>query len=653
MSSPLRARARHLSRATRAVVGALLLTHWIAVVWATIRLHEPVADEDQIDYRPIEVSGDGYVSSSACKSCHPSQYQSWHRSYHRTMTQVATPEAVRANFEDTQVAAVPGTPMRLERRGNEFWAELDNPDWDGRDTSSARIERQVVMITGSHHQQIYWYRTDQGRLLGQLPGMYLIGERRWIPRRSALMNPPGTRQTSETGWWNAGCINCHATHGKWKFDKPFGSQPIEVEAADTTVVEFGIACEACHGPSDRHVRLNRSPLRRYLLYLTERRDPTTVQPALLNPRVSSQVCGQCHGIWQFYGQEDEREANSHGLPYRPGDELHKTRFVAQPTQNAHSTTMENVLASDPGWLTDSFWSDGMVRVSGREYNGLIESPCFKNTTDQTRTMSCFSCHTMHKASDDWRTVAQWADTYQLSAGMDDNHACQQCHTSITSNVTAHSNHRADSTGSSCYNCHMPYTSYGLLRALRSHQISSPTVAASVQTGRPNACNLCHLDKTLGWTADYLEKWYVTPQVALNEQERTIAASLLWLLKGDAGQRALVAWSMGWPPAQQVSGTSWTAPFLSVLMDDPYDAVRFIAYQSLRSLPGLGDVMYDFVSPPRERSVAIANALAIWSRGGTSRLTNREILFDSQGSLQTDIIVNLLSLRNNRLVSLRE
>ena len=38
--------------------------------------------------------------------------------------------------------------------------------------------------------------------------------------------------------------------------------------------------------------------------------------------------------------------------------------------------MQALLADDPRFLRDSFWSDGMVRVSGREYNGLIESPCF-------------------------------------------------------------------------------------------------------------------------------------------------------------------------------------------------------------------------------------------------------------------------------------
>ena len=43
--------------------------------------------------------------------------------------------------------------------------------------------------------------------------------------------------------------------------------------------------------------------------------------------------------------------------------------------------MKRLLADDPGFVEDSFWSDGMVRVSGREYNGLIDSPCFKDATD--------------------------------------------------------------------------------------------------------------------------------------------------------------------------------------------------------------------------------------------------------------------------------
>jgi hypothetical protein len=262
---------------------------------------------------------------------------------------------------------------------------------------------------------------------------------------------------------------------------------------------------------------------------------------------------------------------------------------------------------------------------------------------------------MHKTSDDARSVATWADTHQVAPAMEGNQACLQCHAPIAADVPAHTRHQAQSTGSSCYNCHMPYTTYGLLRALRSHQISSPTVAASVDTGRPNACNACHLDKTLAWTSEYLERWYRTPPVPLNEDERTVAASLLWLLRGDAGQRALAAWSMGWPPAQSASGTVWMAAPLAMLLNDPYDAVRFIASRSLQSLPGFGGFQYDFLAQPAERTAATLRALEQSARTLPSfgRRTDAALLLDAAGSPRMDAIVKIGLQRDDRPVVLRE
>ena len=51
--------------------------------------------ESEVDNRPVQITGDGYVTSETCRSCHPSQYDTWYGSFHRTMTQVATPDTVR------------------------------------------------------------------------------------------------------------------------------------------------------------------------------------------------------------------------------------------------------------------------------------------------------------------------------------------------------------------------------------------------------------------------------------------------------------------------------------------------------------------------------------------------------------------------------
>jgi hypothetical protein len=594
---------------------------------AALALRGSAVPERRVAGRPIQVPDAGYVSSDTCRACHPGQYASWHRSYHRTMTQVATRETIAASFDGVTVDAVPGSPMVLEQRGRELWAEFDDPDAEqvairsesdaeqivirsradvdqvasrsrsgvdqvasrsasGREqvaSGSVRIKRQVVMTTGSHNQQIYWYATGNSRVLGQLPAIWLTADRRWIPRRAAVMRPPGVSHVSETGAWNGICVACHTTNGQPQFDTPFGSQAVASQVADTRAAEFGIACESCHGPSDAHARANRNPLQRYASHLTGRPDPTIVQPLRLPPSRASQVCGQCHSFWEFADAQSERHASARGLPYRPGDDLAATRFIVQPTKNLDTPTMKAFLESDAGFIRDIFWPDGMVRATGREYNGLIESPCFKNATSEARTMSCFSCHTMHKEPDDRREIAEWADD-QIAPRSLGNRACLQCHGPLAQDISAHTRHRPESSGSSCYNCHMPYTTYGLLKTIRSHQISSPSVPTTLETGRPNACNLCHLDKTLGWTAQYLDAWYGLKPPALADQEQSVAASLLWLLKGDAGQRAIVAQSMGWPAAQQASGTGWLAPYLALTAKDSYDAVRYIAARSQRTLP---------------------------------------------------------------------
>ena len=604
--------------------------------------------------RPVEITGDRYVSSRTCRACHPSQYASWHASYHRTMTQVATPESVATSFDGVRVDA---GQMALTLNGDQLWAEFEDPDRPPgkvggtseepprkvggrseqpptkvggrseeppRKVGGDRIKRQVVLTTGSHNQQIYWYPTGHGRTLGQLPAIWLVDERRWIPRRAAVMHPPGQAAFSETGSWNGICVACHTTLGKPAFDTPFGSQPIATQTVDTTAAEFGIACEACHGPAEEHVRVNANPQRRYALHLTRAADASIVHPARLDPRRAAQVCGQCHSLWEFADAAAERDANAHGLPYRPGDDLGATRFIAQPTANGTSPTMARLLADDPGFIRDIFWSDGMVRATGREYNGLIESPCYKNATDDRRTLTCGSCHAMHQREDDRRPVREWADD-QLAPEIMPNATCTPCHASLS--AAEHTHHSATSSGSVCMNCHMPYTTYGLLKTIRSHQINSPSVQATQNTGRPNACNLCHLDKTLAWTADILATWYRAPKPPLTADEQTVAASVLTLLKGDAGQRAIVAQSMGWAPAQSASGPGWLAPYLALMEQDAYDAVRHIARRSRATLP-----------PFRRDALP---------RG------NPALLLNADGTFDAEAVNRLVRARDNRRVAYRE
>lgn len=626
----------------------------LALGAAAVLTRAPATPEEQVAGRPIQVRTDGFVSSAACKACHPAQYDSWYGSYHRTMTQVATPQTVLADFDGVRVDDVHGAPMRLERRGDEFWAEFNDPGAEGPERGRPRITRRVVMITGSHHQQIYWYATGHGRALNVLPGVYLLADRRWAPRSAVVLHPPHQAVATVDGHWNAVCLACHTTFPRTRFDTPFLSRPIAAQTVDTTAAEFGIACESCHGPAAEHVRKHRNPLGRYVRHLGGRPDPTIVLPTRLDPQRSSQVCGQCHSVWEFRSAADERRANAHGFPYRPGAELRATRFLPQPTAQRDSPELAAFVARDPAFVTGSFWPDGMIRVSGREYNGLIDSPCFKDARDAQRTLSCFSCHVMHKPPGDPRPTAEWAATHQLARGMAGNAACGQCHAAVGGGVAAHTRHAADSAGSTCYNCHMPYTSYGLLKAIRSHTVSSPSVTETVGAGRPNACNLCHLDKTLAWTGAALQAWYGTPPPALTDDETAVAAGLLWAMRGDAGQRALAAWAFGWAPAQEASGTSWMAPHLAELLNDPYEAVRYVAYRALRTLPGYASVDYDYVAGRQERVAAALPILQAWRNGPLARRRREpELLVDADGRLRIDEFRRILRQRDDRPLFLRE
>src|SRR5208282_3385210 len=89
--------------------------------------------------------------------------------------------------------------------------------------------------------------------------------------------------------WNVGCIDCHSTAGQpWQ-----GKDEVSF---DTRVAEFGIACEACHGPAGEHIRQNSNPWRRYALHFQKQGDPTIVNPSRLSSKRSSEICGRCHSV---------------------------------------------------------------------------------------------------------------------------------------------------------------------------------------------------------------------------------------------------------------------------------------------------------------------------------------------------------------------
>ena len=580
----------------------------------------------QARLKPVTAPNNSYTSSQTCRACHPSEYKSWHNSYHRTMTQLAKSGAILGKWHGTRLPLGQATlQLEHEQKRDEFW--VNTVGADGIKTDSQR----VTMTTGSHHLQVYWTADANGNLQHPFPFGWLIADQKWVPVQDTFLRDP--HLAAPDAKWNNVCIKCHAVAGRPGIDA-------RTRTVNTETAELGISCEACHRPAGAHIAHYQNPVNRYISHFGDKAVHAILNPGseTLDHRLSAQACGQCHS-YQYTPNPLDWLRN--GPRFLPGNELnanttvvHASTFIAngkQPEGHPH-----------PGgeWLGDRFWPDGMVRVTGREYNGLLDTACF-----QRGKMSCLSCHSMHGYLD---------NNDQLAPRMETNEACLKCHDDFRDNLTAHTHHAADSTGSLCYNCHMPHTTYGLLSGIRSHQIDSPSVEAHLKTGRPNACNLCHLNQTLEWSSSHLTKWYDHRQPKLDNDDKSISAMLKMLLKGDAGQRAIAAWNMGWEPARKASGGNWQAPWLIRTMNDPYAAVRYIAHKALMADPAFAGTPFDYTAPLAKRATQID---AISERRADAGLLGQaphaQLLLDAQGKPLEDVADRLTRQRDNRPITLQE
>jgi len=586
-------------------------------------------------------SSNTYTSSQTCRACHPGEYDTWHKSYHRTMTQLAKPEAVLAEWSGTKLQ-YGKAQLQLEKKKDEYWVKTLRPD------GSEQSRQRMTMTTGSHHLQVYWLGDVNGNLQHPFPYGWLVSDKKWAPVEDTFLRDP--KSDPPNAKWNNVCIECHAVAGKPRVM----ASKTGVRTAKTEVAELGISCEACHGPAREHISHYQNPLNRYKI-----KDETTVAHGIINPdtrkinhRKSTQICGQCHS-YQYTPNRMDRFNN--GPKFLPGGELNASAntIVVKPSSFMDMTSkstndIKQFTAKHghpyPGkkWLIDRFWPDGMVRVTGREYNGLLDTACF-----QKGTMSCLSCHSMHSYHD---------RNNQLAPKMESNEACYKCHENLRENLTEHTHHATDSSGSNCYNCHMPHTTYGLLSAIRSHQIDSPNVATQLKTGRVNACNLCHIDKSLQWTNENLTKWYNHDTAELTEDDQKVSSVLKMSIMGDAGQRAISAWHMGWKPAREVSGNNWQSGWLLRGMNDSYSAVRYISYKALIADPRLNEIEFDYTGSLTKRTEQIQNAKDIWMNlllNQDEFIPKDELLVDDQGKPIEAKAKYFESKRNNQPITLQE
>ncbi len=555
---------------------------------------------------------DAWATSDTCEACHQDQYASWYRTFHRTMTQEATPASVRGRF-DGNVYRYWGVGVRPVQRGDEYFFEY----LDGDGNVAANL--QVLRTVGSHRYQQYLVQTPTGgETYYRVHLLWHMEDERWMHINGVFLRPDEQGFDDRVAVWNHNCIFCHNTGPRPRIQnfeemgrRERAGQPIDsaMEAQyDSEVAELGIACETCHGPGGVHAARNRNPLRRYALQFSAAADPTITHPRKVSQQQSVDICGQCHGQRTPGGRHELMAWITDGPSFRAGARL-----------TDHVNIVYRDMALPPGIEADQFrlrfWADGTARLTAYEYQGLNQSACFDGGE-----ITCISCHTMHSG-----------DVHgNISEENRSNAPCLKCHTDLAADLSAHTHHEPDSSGSQCYECHMPKMVFGLTDIHRSHRIENPRPEQNRADNRPDACTNCHTGASSAWAQQQTDAlWKDTPAPPSDDGISNLVESLHG---GDPVQRAVAARLAGRNDAPgSARERAWLIPHLLRAMEDHYPSTRNLSRKSLLALhrqllaerfdTGLAPILlrYDFIGPVEQRGRLMSGLWQAWRDADKSGL----------------------------------
>jgi len=528
------------------IAKSLALTTVIAAVIAvTVLVMRPEYKNTRAGH-----ADEGYLNSKTCVSCHTDHYASWVRTYHSRMTQDARPDSVQGDFERDNTFEYLGITARMEKRDGAFSMTLAFPD--GR-RQSYMIERTI----GS--RRIEQYLTKQNGQYIRLPLAYDLVNRRWMSLNGSFFYPDGDNYFQHQSQWDPNCVFCHNVKAQPNFDS-------RARTFNTEVSELGIACGACHGAAASHAEEAASPLTRTLWRMSKDESKEIVQPMKLTPERSLMVCGHCHGqrVPEPFGRI--QEIMGRGDPYNSGDDL--SRYYKPVTRETKIGDFS---------FANRFWSNGSPRLTAYEYQGVLRSRCFTDG-DSKNKINCLTCHTMHGGD----------PKGQITEENRTNKPCLACHEQYETPaaLAAHTKHSADSVGSNCYTCHMPRVVYGVMAVHTTHDITIPSPQLTVTNAVPNACNQCHLDRSVNWAINESKRLWPARYAAAEPGKDTqfdLPEGPRSLFAGDALARALAAEAMsGGGPAKP--DPQWAGPFLVEAFGDNYPVVRYFAANGLASGP---------------------------------------------------------------------
>jgi Flp pilus assembly protein TadD len=342
---------------------------------------------------------------------------------------------------------------------------VPHQDWItvGKVRYRADIERGEVNAEGPEGKQthrveqvlggknVFYFLTPfRGGRLQVLPVAYDLRRKEWFDTAASAVRHFENLPDEPIHWtepaytFNTACFSCHVSQLTNNYD-------FKADAYTTTWVEPGINCETCHGAAAEHVRAARA------LNGKSMNDPRLISFKKFSAEQINSACGTCH-------------AKMHPLTagFVPGDKFYDHYGL---------TVLDHV----------DFYPDGRDLGENFTYTTWRLSPCVKASE-----LNCVTCHTS-------------SGRYRFAGGKA-NEACSSCHEAKARNAEAHSHHKPGKGAPGCVSCHMPMTEFA--RMLRSdHSMRPPMPSATIAFGSPNACNLCHTNKTPQWADSKVRKWH--------------------------------------------------------------------------------------------------------------------------------------------------
>jgi hypothetical protein len=279
-----------------------------------------------------------------------------------------------------------------------------------------------------------------------------------------------------------------------------------------------------------------------------------------------------------------------GRAHAAGAPIHFVPRGAQPRAGAVRATTFTQERADPAIVNtvcaqchsgpSPRLADGTALRNSSEALDLAASPC--------TTARCTDCHDPHQGGfDEARAIA----------------ACTRCHPALADPASART-HAGHVPATTCLDCHMPKIVMGVDRFVRTHRISSPSDPRVLAPAGPNACNLCHLDRSIAWTLAELRSQY---EVSLDGRG--------WTSYGDAEAAVGDVWLTSTEPAYRIMAAAayarsplgaFAVPGLVHGLEDPLAHVRTWTLLALEQVLGrrITDAEFDPRAPPTVRGQQI-------------------------------------------------